>query len=76
MGPRALDIAIGFGGFSRDLSYNQDLYGALRKYHLPLGPQLDLKLLIFPAAFGSSGFIANLGIEVNILQSFGVSSRV
>ena len=76
MGPRALDIGVGFGGFSRTLSYNQDLYGALRQYNLTLGPQLDLRLLVFPMAFSTGGFVANLGLEANIQQAFGVSSSV
>ena len=76
MGPRAADVALGFGGFSRSLSYNQDLYGALRAYKLTLGPAANFRAILYPLAFGSSGLVANLGAEVNLDQAFSVSSSV
>jgi hypothetical protein len=75
-GPRALELALGGGGFSRSLSYNQDIYGALRQYKLTLGPAVSVSIVAFPAAFSTSGFVANLGVELNIEQAFGVSSTV
>jgi hypothetical protein len=74
-GPRALDIGAGFRGFTRSLSYNQDLYG-LRAYKLALGPAVALNVVAFPAAFATSGFAANIGVELNIEQAFGVASNV
>ncbi|HEY2730711.1 MAG TPA: hypothetical protein VGK52_12290 [Polyangia bacterium] len=76
VGPRALDIGIGFGGFSRSLSYNQDLFGTLRQYKLALGPAATVTLLVFPGAFAVGGVAANIGIEANIEQAFGVTSTV
>ena len=76
VGPRALDIGIGFGGFSRSLSYNQDIYGTLRQYKLALGPAAVVSVLLFPGAFAVGGVAANIGIEANIEQAFGVTSTV
>jgi hypothetical protein len=76
MGPRALDIGVGFGGFSRDLSYNQDLYGLLRQYKLALGPAISLSVVAFPAAFATSSFVANIGLEANVEYAIGVTSSV
>jgi hypothetical protein len=76
MGPRALELALGGGGFSRSLSYNQDIYGALRQYKLTLGPAVSVSVVAFPAAFATSGFVANLGVELNIEQAFAVTSSV
>jgi hypothetical protein len=76
LGPRALDLSIAFGGFSRNLSYNQDIYQSLRQYKLALGPTATLAAVIYPAAFATGGFVANLGAEVNLEQTFGVSSSV
>ncbi|HEV3031926.1 MAG TPA: hypothetical protein VG319_09805 [Polyangia bacterium] len=76
VGPRALDIGIGFGGFSRSLSYNQDVYGTLRQYKLALGPAAVVSLLLFPGAFAVGGVAANIGLEANIEQAFGVTSTV
>jgi hypothetical protein len=74
-GPRALDISIGFGGVSRNLSYNQDLYG-LRAYKLALGPVAALHVVLYPASFFTSSFVANLGLELNLDQTFSVTSSV
>ena len=76
VGPRALDIAVGLRGFSRSLSYNDDLYSALRSYKLTLGPAVVANIIVFPAAFMTSSFAANIGVEANIEQAFGVSSTV
>jgi len=76
VGPRALDIGIGFGGFSRSLSYNQDVYGTLRQYKLALGPAAIISLVVFPGAFVVGGVGANIGLEANIEQAFGVTSTV
>jgi hypothetical protein len=77
VGPRALDVEIGIRGFSRSLTYNQDLYGALRSYKLTLGPAVVADILVFPFAFFTDNFIAsNIGVEANIEQVFGVTSSV
>jgi hypothetical protein len=75
-GPRALDIGVGFGGFSRNLSYNQDVFGTLRQYKLALGPAAVVSLVLFPGAFAMGGVAANIGIEANVEQAFGVTSTV
>jgi hypothetical protein len=73
-GPRAMELALGIGGYSRNLSFNQDIYGQLRQYKLPLGPVLDLHGVVYPAAFSTAGFVANIGIEGHIQQGFGTTS--
>jgi hypothetical protein len=77
VGLRALDVEVGVRGFSRSLTYNQDLYSALRSYKLALGPAVVANLLLFPFAFFTDNFIAsNIGVEVNLEQAFGVTSSV
>ena len=76
VGPRALDVELGLRGFSRSLTYNQDLYGALRSYKLTLGPAVVANLLVFPMAFFTDSFLSNIGVEANIEQAFGVTSSV
>jgi uncharacterized membrane protein YgcG len=79
-GPRALDLGISFGGFSRDLSYHQlvpvpagsPTVGA-RSYNLPIGPVLSLKAIAYPLGFMTGTFAANIGVEGNINQTFAVS---
>jgi hypothetical protein len=74
-GPRALDIGIGLGGFSRSFDYNQD-YSGLRSYKLQLGPVAVASVIVFPAAFMTSSFAANVGLEGRLEQTFGVTSSV
>jgi hypothetical protein len=73
-GPRAMELSIGMGGYSRNLSFNQDVQHQLRQYSLGLGPVLDLHGIWYPAAFSSGGFAANLGVELHIQQGFGITS--
>jgi hypothetical protein len=76
VGPRALDLSVGIGGFSRSLTYNQSIYPTLREYKLTLGPAAHFRAIVYPAAFATSGFLANLGLEADIEQAFGVTSSV
>lgn len=73
-GPRAMELSIGMGGYSRNLSFNQDVEHHLRQYSLALGPVLDLHGIVYPAAFSSGTFVANIGVEGHVQQGFGVSS--
>jgi hypothetical protein len=75
MGPRALDVGLAFGGFSRSLDYNQP-FSQLRSYKLALGPQISVRAIAYPLAFMTSGFLANLGVELSIDQAFSVTSSV
>jgi hypothetical protein len=80
VGPRALDLQVGFRGFSRSLSYNDDYFHntqyALRDYSLTLGPAIGLHLLVYPGAFLTSGLAAAFGAELNVDYAFGVQSNV
>lgn len=73
-GPRAMELSIGMGGYSRNLSFNQDIQHKLRQYSLGLGPVLDLHGIVYPAAFSTGTFVANIGVEGHIQQGFGVNS--
>jgi hypothetical protein len=74
-GPRALDVGLGFGGFNRNFQYNQPAPGELlRSYKLGLGPTANLHIIAYPLAFVTSAYAANLGIEVNLEESFSVTS--
>jgi hypothetical protein len=80
-GPRALDISVGVRGFTRNLSYNDvlsqmDPRYALREYKLTLGPAVVVDALLYPAAFATSSFAANIGVEAHLEQAFGVASNV
>jgi hypothetical protein len=74
-GPRALDLMIGFGGFSRSLDYNQP-FSNLRSYNLPLGPSFALRVVAYPLGFVTGRFIAGLGLELSLDEAFGVTSSV
>jgi len=74
--PRALDISVGFRAFTRSLSYNDDLYGALRSYKLTLGPAVTADFILYPLAFSTSGILGDLGVEGHLEYAFGVSSNI
>jgi hypothetical protein len=74
--PSPLDLGAGIRLFRRDLRYSQDVNENLRKYALPLGPSVFLRLAWYPAAHFTSGFVSNLGITGGYEQSFGASSEL
>lgn len=57
-----LEIAAGVKFFTRKLTYNDDLFGALRPYDLSGAPSIDAQLRWYPAAHFTSGFAAHLGL--------------
>jgi hypothetical protein len=74
--PRALDVSIGPRFFFRSLSYNQPAPGTvINSYEPRLLAAAGLALDWYPAAHTSSGFVSNLGLDVNIEQGFGISSK-
>ncbi|HET6282642.1 MAG TPA: hypothetical protein VFH73_16880 [Polyangia bacterium] len=74
--PMALDAEAGGRFFSRKLSYNQDINKSLRQYELKLASALGAAFVWFPAAHGSSGFIANVGLDISVEQAFGITSKL
>jgi hypothetical protein len=76
---RALDLAVGFRGFTRSLTYNQDLYRGsslgLRGYNLTLGPAFVASVTAYPGAFFSDGVAALIGLQLDLEQAIGVASN-
>jgi len=75
MQPRALDAWVGGRGFFRNLAFNQIASGTQLKDYRPviLG---DAGLVVdwYPGAHVSNGLLSNVGVEVNVEQSFGITS--
>ena len=73
--PSALDLVVGGGAMFRQLAYNQDLSRMLAPYTLAPGPEARVGVELYPAAFATSGFAANLGLIAQIGYGFGVKSK-
>jgi hypothetical protein len=72
----ALEIGFGAKALFRQLSWTADANAAgLGPYSLTPGPQTGAWLEFYPAAFGSSGFGANVGIYGSLNYGFGVSTN-
>ena len=72
--PNALDIAVYGRAFYRRLSYNDDIYGALRGYKLQLGPAFKLAMTWYPGAHFTDSFGAHIGLEASYERAFGIDS--
>jgi len=72
---RFLDLAIGGSGFTRGLTYNQLVKGNLREYQPRFLGGATAAILYYPGAQFSSGFVANLGLDINVSQAFGITSK-
>ena len=73
--PRFLDVSIGGQGFLRSLSYNQYVQGDVREYQPKLLGGAVAAVEWYPGAHVTRGFLTNIGVDLNIAQAFGVSSR-
>ena len=71
---RFLDLSIGGQAFSRSLTYHQQVTTTLREYQPRLLGDAVLSLKYYPGAQFSDGFVTNIGLEVNVEQSFGLKS--
>ncbi|MES1206783.1 MAG: hypothetical protein ABUS79_12675 [Pseudomonadota bacterium] len=60
--PEALVLAVGPRVLSRSLNYVQDIYRGNSKYSLPAAPEVGLAVDVYPAAFSTGGFAANIGL--------------
>jgi hypothetical protein len=72
--PSAFDVALGTIVGTRNFGYNDSLPG-LRTYNLGLSPSLALHAHWYPIAHISSGFAANIGLDVAADLLVGVSSK-
>lgn len=71
----ALVVAADAGMGSRRLTYKDDLFGALRPYHLPAAPAVGAEITIFPAALFTNGKSAWIGLHVRYEAMPGIDSR-
>ena len=68
---------MGFKALFRNLAWTSDARAAgLGPYSLSPGPQTGLWLEFYPAAFGSSGFAANVGLFARFDYGFGVATTL
>jgi len=73
--PVALRLGVGLRLFNRRFGYRDDIFEALSTYYLPLGPAVGADLELYPAAFITSGFAANVGIGAAFDYAVGIASR-
>ena len=71
----ALELVLGAGALFRNLSWNQNNTTTIAPYSLAPGPEAHLSLEVYPAAFATAGFVANVGIFGGFGYGFGVSSK-
>ncbi len=71
----AYQVRFETGIAGRNLSYNDDLFGALAPYSLPAGPQIGGRLRVFPGAFITRGFARNFGIGFHGHGIVGVTTK-
>ncbi len=72
--PVAVEFAVLGKLFSRELSYNDDLFDMLRGYSLNAGPALKLELRWYPGAHFTGGVLAHAGIDVQYETAFALDS--
>lgn len=72
--PQALNLGVGMKWASRRLFYTDDIFKALSKYSLPVGPSLQAEMDVFPAAFFTKGIPAHIGVSLGFSYMLGVSS--
>lgn len=69
-----LEIAAGLKFFTRSLTYNDDLYGALRPYDLSGAPSLDAQLRWYPGAHFGSGIASIFGVYGQFNYALGLKT--
>ncbi|HXU05910.1 MAG TPA: hypothetical protein VN903_33380 [Polyangia bacterium] len=73
----ALEFGLGAKAMFRQLSWTADARAAgLGPYKLTPGPETGLWLEFYPAAFGTSGFAANVGLIGRFDYGFGVATTL
>lgn len=69
-----LEVAAGLKFFTRGLTYNDDLYGALRPYDLSGAPSLDAQLRWYPGAHFGSGLASIFGVYGQFNYALGLKT--
>jgi len=73
----ALEFGLGFKALFRQLAWTSDARAAgLGPYSLTPGPETGVWLEFYPAAFGTSGFAANVGLFGRFDYGFGVATTL
>jgi hypothetical protein len=73
----ALEFGVGAKAMFRQLAWTSDGRAAgLGPYNLTPGPETGLWLEFYPAAFGTSGFAANVGLFGRFDYGFGVATTL
>ncbi len=73
----ALEFGVGAKAMFRQLSWTSDARAAgLGPYNLTPGPETGAWLEFYPAAFGSQGFAANVGLFGRFDYGFGVATTL
>jgi hypothetical protein len=70
-----VEVGVGAAFFTRNLSYVDDLFGALRPYQLGGAPALRLSVAWYPGAHFSRGTLSHVGLEARASYALGLSSR-
>lgn len=72
--PVALNIGIGAKLFGRRFFYKDDIFQALSKYTLPVGPALQLEADWYPGAHFTKGVATMIGLSLGFNYALGISS--
>jgi hypothetical protein len=73
----ALELGVGAKAMFRQLAWTSDGRAAgLGPYNLTPGPETGLWFEFYPAAFGTSGFAANVGLFGHFNYGFGVATTL
>lgn len=75
-GPSPFEIAVGMRGFSRELTYVQDVNANLRPYSLGLAPAAFVEGGWYPGAHFSRGVAAVIGVVGDFTRSIATTSAV
>jgi hypothetical protein len=74
-GLAALRFGLGGKALFRNLAWNEDM-GALAPYKLSPGPEVGAWLEVYPAAFATDGFAANIGVYGGFNYGIGAESKL
>jgi len=71
-----LDFELGMGGYTRSLTFNQNLTPSLLSYTLGVGPIAVANVVMYPLDPFFGGLLGNIGLEAEIQQGFAISSTL
>jgi len=71
-----LDFDLGVGGYTRSLTFNQNLTPSLLSYTLGVGPIAVANVVMYPLDPLFGGLLGNIGLEAAIQQGFAISSTL